>query len=337
MVDRDPSPSPKEGPAVTICVTCYNQEAYIRQCLEGILAQDFEAPVEILIGDDSSTDRSVEIIEDCCRVNPRISLIRRPKNLGFVANQRDLFARARGEFVALCEADDFWIDPQKLRRQVAAMAAQPSATLSLTAGSKVSEDGKSRLGELRISRRSRVLELEEVIREVGNRLPTASILMRRSALEALPEEAYRQVIIDYSLKVLLGARGTVWYDAEPTCAYRVMSQGSWTSGLADSPAKYVRHHEGLRTYEKFLEGELGPKYSAELRRAFEPLVLGFYLSSRVPASDKIRNLPEDLPRLGRRGRILAALLTRVPIIALTGGFARRRIWKPITRVSANRP
>ena len=331
MSDMRTQSSSEQGPTVSVCVTCYNQEAYIGQCLDGILAQKLDFPIEILVGDDCSTDGSAEIVEGYCRRDSRTVLVERPANLGFVANQRDLFQRARGEFVALVEGDDYWVDPDKLTRQVSMMAPDPGVTLCFTAGVKVSENGEQRLGVLRMGGPSRELGLGEVIRAVDGRVPTASMLMRRSALMKLPAETYDQSPIDYALQVLVGAQGRIWYDASVTSAYRVLSTGSWTEGMATDADKYLKHHESLRRYQRFLQGQLGPAHDRDLRRAFEPLFLGFYMSSRIRAADKRRNLALDLPLLSRRGRTMANVLARAPVLVRAGAFARRRIWRPFLR------
>jgi glycosyltransferase involved in cell wall biosynthesis len=317
-------------PRVSVCVTCYNQRAYIGECLDSILAQQLDGPIEVLVGDDGSVDGSVELIRAYARRDTRIVPIFRPRNIGFVENQHDLFRRSRGEFVNLCEGDDYWIDPDKLSRQLATMTADSGIMLGITAAVKVSERG-DRLGVIRISDTSRQLSLGELILEISGRVPTASMLMRRSALMSLPQETYEQSPIDYALQVLVGAQGRIWYDASVATAYRVASAGSWTEAVATQSDKFLAHHEGLRRYQTFLQRQLDHKWKDHLRRAFEPLMLGFYMSSRARPKDKLKNLPEDLPLLSRRGRTVAFLLARMPFIAFAGALARRRIWSPMSR------
>jgi glycosyltransferase involved in cell wall biosynthesis len=323
------SPSSKR-PVISVCVICFNQERYIADCIEGILAQNLDANVEILIGDDASTDRTSAIIEGYAERDRRIVHICRPENLGFVANQRDLSSRARGEFVALCEGDDFWLDPDKLERQLALMNADPAITLCFTAGVKVSSTGDRQLGRIEVGGPSRELSLREIILEINGTVPTSSMLMRRSALMNLPDRTYDQSPIDYAMQVLVGAQGRIWYDSSVTTAYRI-AEGSWSEGVANDPDKYLQHYQGLRGYRQFLEEQLPAECAPDLRRAFEPLVLGFYMSSRARPADKLRNLPKDMPFLSRRGRMIATILTRVPALAHVGAFARRRIWGPFLR------
>jgi glycosyltransferase involved in cell wall biosynthesis len=317
-------------PIISVCIICYNQERYIADCIESILAQTLDANLEILIGDDASTDRTSAIIAEYAASDRRIVHIRRPENLGFVANQRDLSSRARGEFVALCEGDDFWIDPGKLERQLAVMNADPAIVLCFTAGVRVSSGGDRQLGRIEIGGPSRELSLRRMILEINGTVPTSSMLMRRSALMKLPDRTYDQSPIDYAMQVLVGAQGRIWYDSSVTTAYRI-AVGSWSEGLANDPDKYLQHYQGLRGYRQFLEGELPTGCTPYVRRAFEPLVLGFYMSSRARPADKLRSLPQDLPFLSRRGRMIATILTRVPAVVAVGAFARRRIWRPFLR------
>lgn len=322
--------SEASAPTVSVCVTCYNQRQYIGQCLDSIIGQQIDVPIEIIVGDDGSVDGSVELIEEYAGKDSRIVPVVRPRNLGFVENQRDLFERSTGTFVCLVEGDDYWVDPHKLQKQLAIMDAHPDITLCITAGARVSESGEP-LGAIRVTDRSRELSLGETILEVNGTVPTASMLMRGTALRRLPKETYDQAPIDYALQVLVGAQGRIWYDASVTSAYRVASVGSWTEGVGTSDEKYLRHHEGLRRYRQFLEREVGPRWAGHVRRAFEPLILGFYMSSRIRPEDKRRNLPEDLPQLSRRAKVIATILTRVPPLVSGAAFARRRVWVPLSR------
>ena len=328
-----------ERPAISVCVGCYNQRRYIGKCLDSIVGQEIYVPIEILVGDDGSTDGTAELVQDYARRDARIVPVCRPQNLGFLENHRDLFARTRGEFVAICDGDDYWTDADKLAKQLAAMQANPRLTLAISAGLKVSESREEPLGLLQIGGPSRELGLGEMIAAVTG-VPTASMFMRREALMALPAKTYEQPVLDYSFQLLLAARGPVWYDSSVTCAYRVSSIGSWTESLAISQEKYLQRHEAFATYQDFLERELGARWTAALRRASEPITLGFYMSSRIKRAEKIRSLPKDLPRLSRRGRVIARILAYTPMVVQAGAIARRRIWSPLAgklRATTKRP
>jgi len=111
-----------DEPVVSICCITYNHEAYIEDALEGFLMQETGFPFEILIHDDASTDRTADIIREYEAKYPRlIKPIYQTENqwskgIRFM-NPNFLYPVAKGEFIALCEGDDYWVSPMKLQRQ----------------------------------------------------------------------------------------------------------------------------------------------------------------------------------------------------------------------------
>lgn len=119
----------RTDPVVSIICTTYHHERYIEDALSGFLGQDLDQPFEVLVHDDASTDRTAEIVRSW---QQRYPLIVKP--LLQVENQFSrgvrpfelMLARARGEFIATCEGDDFWIDASKLSRQCALLRQDPA-------------------------------------------------------------------------------------------------------------------------------------------------------------------------------------------------------------------
>lgn len=111
-----------EDPLVSICCLAYNHEPYIRQCIEGFLMQKTTFPIEILIHDDASTDNTAEIIREYEAKFPiiikPIYQIENQYSKGVGVSRAFQFPRAKGKYIALCEGDDYWIDPLKLQRQM---------------------------------------------------------------------------------------------------------------------------------------------------------------------------------------------------------------------------
>ena len=104
---------------VSICCLTYNQEAYVRQALEGFVGQKTSFSYEILIHDDASTDRTAKIIREYALLYPdRVKPILQTENqyakgLTNVSGTYN-FPRAKGRYIAMCEGDDYWTDPYKL-------------------------------------------------------------------------------------------------------------------------------------------------------------------------------------------------------------------------------
>lgn len=107
---------------VTVCSITYNHAQYIRACLDSILMQKTNFAFEIVINDDCSTDGTTEILKE---YETRFPDIIRPiyhKENQYSKGVRDVFQRfvfpnARGRYCAICEGDDYWIDPLKLQKQ----------------------------------------------------------------------------------------------------------------------------------------------------------------------------------------------------------------------------
>jgi len=102
----------------SVAVLTYNHEAYIRQCLDSILAQVVDFPYEIVIVDDCSTDSTRDILREYAQAHSHIRLFLNPANQGISKNNNQLLSQCEGTYVAMLEGDDYWIDPNKLQRQV---------------------------------------------------------------------------------------------------------------------------------------------------------------------------------------------------------------------------
>ncbi|MEO8778709.1 MAG: glycosyltransferase [Rhodanobacter sp.] len=98
----------------------YNHAAYLAEAIQGVVSQQCDFLFELIIGEDASTDETRKIALDYqCRYPEIVRVVHSPANVGMNANGRRIYSRARGEFVAYCEGDDYWCSPHKLARQVA--------------------------------------------------------------------------------------------------------------------------------------------------------------------------------------------------------------------------
>ncbi len=113
-------------PAVSVILSCYNQEDTVREAIESILGQECDFPVELIIGDDASTDGTRGIcMEYAVRFPHVVRLMPETPNKGVVGNYFDCLEVAHGEYVADCAGDDRWVDPFRLQKQVDYMRGNP--------------------------------------------------------------------------------------------------------------------------------------------------------------------------------------------------------------------
>lgn len=122
---------------VTVVCCTYNQENYISQCLDGFVAQKTNFPFEVIVHDDASTDGTAAIVKEYAEKYPDIiKPIYQTDNLYSKKNgelSRVTMAASRGKYIAICEGDDWWTDPNKLQRQVDYMEAHPECPMCFTA------------------------------------------------------------------------------------------------------------------------------------------------------------------------------------------------------------
>jgi glycosyltransferase involved in cell wall biosynthesis len=104
----------------------YQHERFITQAVESVMMQKTDFPYELIISDDCSPDNTRQLVLDLQRRYPdRIRLLLPATNLGMMSNFVQTLRACDGDYIALVEGDDYWLDPLKLQRQVALLEAHP--------------------------------------------------------------------------------------------------------------------------------------------------------------------------------------------------------------------
>ena len=117
-------------PLVSVHMITYNHEPYIAQAIEGVLMQETAFPVELVVGEDCSTDRTREIVLDYQRRRPDfIRVLTTEHNVGMMGNSLRTAYACRGKYIAFCEGDDYWHRPRKLEKQVSVLESDPAVGL----------------------------------------------------------------------------------------------------------------------------------------------------------------------------------------------------------------
>lgn len=113
------------NPKVSVFVITFNQVNFIKKALDSILNQKVSFEYEIIIGDDCSTDGTREILMLYKEKYKSIKLILHPENIGSLNNQNSVLKACKGEFIAMCEGDDYWTNTEKLQLQVDLLCSKP--------------------------------------------------------------------------------------------------------------------------------------------------------------------------------------------------------------------
>ncbi|MFH6994854.1 glycosyltransferase family 2 protein [Flavobacterium sp. FlaQc-48] len=133
----------KKNPVISVCMITYGHENYIREAIEGVLMQECNFEVELIIANDCSPDNTDLIIQEILQNHPKKSWIkyfRHEKNLRMMPNFIFALGECSGNYVAICEGDDYWTDPLKLQKQVEFLDANPDFVIHSANAVELSKD-----------------------------------------------------------------------------------------------------------------------------------------------------------------------------------------------------
>jgi glycosyltransferase involved in cell wall biosynthesis len=260
-------------PLVSISCITFNHVDYIHDCLQGFLMQETTFPVEILIHDDASTDGTADIIREYAEAFPElIKPILQTENQysqGKPTSSNN-YRRARGQYVAICEGDDYWVDPRKLEKQVIALEKHPDIDLSIHSAYQIDyKTGvKSVIGRHR--EESGIVGTGSVITREKGVIPTASSLVRRSVLSdllAFKEARPYLMVGDIYLHFFGSKRGGAYYLDEPMSTYRARVPGSWNERVFANPEGRMKSiATRLKSYHE-LDKLTNYRYTADFGKA----------------------------------------------------------------------
>jgi glycosyltransferase involved in cell wall biosynthesis len=234
---------------VSICCTCYNQESFIEDCLDSLMAQKADFRYEILIHDDASKDGTVNIINRYADLYPmHIFPLFQNENQyskGVGINLNFNLPRARGKYIAFCEGDDKWIDPYKLSKQVQFL--ESNVDFSLVCSNVEIIDGHGEFLRNRFTfKESFSMDSQYLLRR--NHISTCSVLVRRFALRDLRDYSFNFADKYYWLTAL--NYGKCHFMSEEMAAYRIHNGGTY-SGLKQFEKSQRRIKDYLKYYSLF--------------------------------------------------------------------------------------
>ena len=129
-------------PHLSVFILTYNQKQVVGEMLEGILRQQGPYTLELVIGDDASSDGTLEILQDYQQRYPdKIKLLASEKNMGLIHNFMRTLAECDGKYIAICDGDDYWTDPFKIKKQLDILEEQEDVDLVFTAKNNLFPDG----------------------------------------------------------------------------------------------------------------------------------------------------------------------------------------------------
>jgi glycosyltransferase involved in cell wall biosynthesis len=267
---------------VSVCMTTYNHERYIAQAVESVLAQRLDFPIELVIGEDCSTDGTREIVQSLARQHPdRIRLRLSEKNMGGQGNFLATFALCRGQYVARLDGDDYWTCADKLQRQVDALDAHPEWVICFHPCACSYEDGMQGIPLYPLHWTKPVATVDDLFS--CNFLPTSSVVFRNGLVTAFPDWFRDLRIGDWPLNILHAVHGDIGFLPEVMSVYRIHKSGVWSS--ASEAERIVSIFELLGAIDHHFAG----KYTRSINE-YRSTTVRYFMSQLEAATSRVSNV-----------------------------------------------
>lgn len=267
---------------VSVCMITYNHGNYITQAVESIISQQTNFDFELVIGEDYSTDDTRLKISELMKKYPgKIKPSFRESNIGMTRNFLKTTNECEGRYIAFCEGDDYWTDPQKLQKQVDFLEANTDCGLVFTNHYSKYEFFNNSVVKsvIKIPLLNSVDYATEILKH--NFIGTQTVMARKSLLADslqtlnLPEKNWSSC--DTPLWCLMAMRSRIGFLRDYTAVYRVHDNSASSKSLIDKALEdtrkfermiffFLNNYEFRQTDKEKIENQISKRY---LRIAFQ--------------------------------------------------------------------
>jgi glycosyltransferase involved in cell wall biosynthesis len=256
---------------ISVGIVTYNQEKYIAQSVEGVLNQKTNYSFEILIADDFSTDNTRNIILNYQKSYPdNIFLLLQKKNVGGRKNFIDLIKNLNGEYIALCDGDDYWTDPYKLQKQVDYLESHPDFAMCSHEVKIIYDEVEERnpfVEPLKIS------NFDDIVTQ-GHFVPSLSMVFRKKALPKIPSWFNDLWVLDIPLVHLITHYGKNYYMGE-IMGIKRKNIGS----VSRQPHRISKEYKEYSVINRlFYYRNLNKFFNYQHKKVLNPIIAQYYLN-----------------------------------------------------------
>jgi glycosyltransferase involved in cell wall biosynthesis len=226
---------------VSVVMVTYGHEKFIKQSIEGVLMQDCDFDIELILANDCSPDLTDEVVRGILENHPKsnwIKYTKHPKNIGMISNFMWAAGQATAKYIALCDGDDYWTDPLKLQKQVDFLEENEDFSICGSLAKRIHEDLQSQDD---LEGEAGVFVQKDLAQR--NFIPTASALIKREHIVNLPSWFTDCPIGDWPLFLLCANHGKIKVFKEQMVVRRIHQGGVWS--VSDRKKNDIRNHQQL--------------------------------------------------------------------------------------------
>lgn len=244
-----------QQPLVAIHCFTYNHQKYIKNAIKGFVIQKTKFPFTTIIVDDASTDHESIILWNFANNELDLSSMQQYENDDYIRviakhkiNHKCTFDilflkynhyhkkdktiylnehHDTSKYIAICEGDDYWTDPQKLQKQVDFLEGHSDYTMTCHRVKCFSESDQKFIREDYCYEKSQDIRVKDIIYRTGLFIPTCSIIYRKEVKDNYPDYCTKCLVGDYPLQIMCAMKGKTYYFNDLMGVYRVNNNNSW--------------------------------------------------------------------------------------------------------------
>ena len=264
QIDSIATTCTKIKPLVAINCITYNHEKYLRDALDGFVMQQTNFPFVAIVHDDASTDGTAEIIREYAEKYPDIILPifeteNQYSNLdGSVSRIMNAALNAAGaKYIAYCEGDDYWTDPQKLQKQVDILESNTDFSMICSQYDALFQENGDMVKSIQ-SGKEEVLSLDNIL--LNNKIATLTVLIRLDCVNEyrlFAKDCPKLIFADYPIWLFAATKGHIMKLPQSTAVYRVLPQSASHGLSKESRLRWIRSEFKLLDY--WIEKQVIPK------------------------------------------------------------------------------
>lgn len=233
---------------VSVCLVTYNQSLFISEAIESVINQKTNFPINLVIGEDCSQDKTLDICLKYESAYPnQIEVIRNTRNIGLVANTLNVLKKIQAsgtKYIAMLDGDDYWIDPFKVQKQVDFLESNPDFGLVHTSVDLL-------INKTMIKQSKKSIDGDVFSKMHKYPLANCTVLFNSYLLDLLD---YNELLmqnflsIDYVLSVIFSFHTKFKFFPESTAVWRRGHNSVSNTNSYEKDVRYIEHHVNVWRY-----------------------------------------------------------------------------------------